>query len=228
MVIPSTTLPSWKRLSFWQMVVLLHETTLWEQWPGHNFLGFAGEEREKKCCGHSSAPLPNAGSVRYIKYVNCLEKCQNRQMYLLKSITELRPCAVCGYLEELIRQGWALGAGLPPFQQQLGKRHWKSLAARVLSTCSVWELWQLPLPRCCSCCQRPTPAQSKLVLGTWAFGGLGACSAVCPFISHRATGTALLAADLWNHGISLLSSEELDMWIVLLKAPKPSRLKLGD
>lgn len=119
--------------------------------------------------------MPNAGSVCYIKCANLLEKCQNRQMYLLKSIIGLRLCAVAGgYLEELIRRGWALGAGLPPPQQQ--KRRCKSLAGSVLSTGSVWDLWQLPLPQCCSCCQRPTPAQSKLVsvrnLSFWRAWGL--------------------------------------------------------
>lgn len=142
--------PTWvlsrKRLSFWQAVVFLHEAAFWELWPGHNLLAFAGEEREQKCCGNSSAPLPNAGSVCFLKCVKCLEKCQNRQTYLSEAMAGLRLCAaVSQHLDEFIGCGWALGAGLSPFQQAAGEEaQQKTHSQHLVDTQCVGSLAAAP------------------------------------------------------------------------------------
>ena len=65
--------------------------------------------------------------------MNRLEKCRNRQTYLSKVIAGLRPCtAVSQHLEELTGSGWALGAGLSPFQQAAGEEAWQNTRSQHL------------------------------------------------------------------------------------------------
>lgn len=90
--------------------------------------------------------MPNAGSVCFLKCVKCLEKCQNRQTYLSEAMAGLRLCAaVSQHLDEFIGCGWALGAGLSPFQQAAGEEaQQKTHSQHLVDTQCVGSLAAAP------------------------------------------------------------------------------------